>query len=290
MYLEALRYLTCPNVPTLPLTLEPGARTAPDGAIEHGWLRSPTGARYPIRDGIVDLVGPSVRPDSPAQLTNYLPPTAWAYERTWRPHALTLLSGEPFGYVRELPLVTGLAAADRGGLIVDIACSNGLYARALEQARAGAPGHVIGIDHALPMLRQARAYARAAGLRISYVRARAQKLPFADGSATVLAMGGSLNEIGDSNAALRELARTLTPTGRVVLMHLVQAERPLGRAMQQFLGLGGIVFQPLDRLNRQLAVAGLRLRAQWRYGVVAFSVLTPRPQGRGRLGVWRRSG
>jgi SAM-dependent methyltransferase len=276
MYPEALTYLTCPTAPTLPLTLEPGARTAPDGAIEHGWLRSPNGARYAIHDGVADLLGSAAHPDSPAQFTNYLPPTAWAYERTWRPRALTLLSGEPFGYARELPLITGLAGADRGGLIVDVACSNGLYARALEQARAGAPGHVIGIDHAMPMLRQARAYAHQAGLRISYVRARAQQLPFAPGSATILAMGGSLNEIGAADAALRELTRTLAPQGRVVLMNLAQAEDSRGRALQRLLGLGGIAFWPVDELNRRLAAAGLRLRAQWRYGVVVFSVLTRR--------------
>jgi SAM-dependent methyltransferase len=276
MYPEALLYLTCPTAPTLPLTLEPGALIAPDGAIERGWLQSPTGTRYPIRAGIADLLGPTVRPDSPAQITNYLPPTAWAYERFWRARALTLLSGEPFGYDRELPLITGLAAPQRGGLIVDVACSNGLYARALEQARGNTSGHVIGIDHALPMLEQARAYAKKAGLRISYVRARAQQLPFAPGSATALTMGGSLNEIGDADAALRELARTLAPQGRVVLMNLVQAEHAPGRALQQFLGLGGIDFWPLDRLNRRLAIAGLRLRAQWRYGVVLFSALTRR--------------
>lgn len=276
MYPEALAYLTCPTAPTLPLTLEPGAQYASDGAIETGCLSSPTGAQYRIRHGILDLLGSAVGPDSPAQLTNYLPPTAWAYERTWRPRALTILSSEPFGYDRELPLITGLAAADRGGLIVDIACSNGLYARALEQARGGTPGHVIGIDHALPMLRQARVFAQRAGLRISYVRAQAQRLPFAAGSARVLAMGGSLNEIGDADAALREMARTLAPDGRAVLMNLLQADGAAGRAVQRFLGLGGIAFWPLEQLNRRLTAAGLRLRAQWRYGVVAFSAVTRR--------------
>jgi ubiquinone/menaquinone biosynthesis C-methylase UbiE len=281
MYPEALAYLTCPTAPALPLALEPGAQRAPDGAIERGWLRSPAGARYPIRNGIADLLGAAARPDSPAQVANYVAPTAWAYERIWRPRALTILSGEPFGYDRELPLITGLAAPSRGGLIVDVACSNGLYARALEQARVGAPGHVIGIDHAMPMLLQARAYAQQAGLRISYVRARAQALPFAAGSANVLAMGGSLNEIGDAEAALRELTRTLAPAGRVVLMSLVRAERPAGMALQQFLGLGGIAFWPLDQLNRRFAAAGLRLRAQWRYGVVVFSALTHRNKAAG---------
>jgi SAM-dependent methyltransferase len=273
MYPEALRFLTCPRHPVVPLALEPGARHAGD-AVLAGRLRCPTcRRRYPIADGVPDLLGPLALPDSPAQLTNYLAPTAWAYERTWRPRALTLLAGEPFGYDRELPLITGLAEPARGGLVVDVACSNGLYARALERARGAAPGHVIGLDHAMPMLREARARAEAEGLRITYVRAKAQALPFAPGAAAALAMGGSLNEIGDADAALRELRRVLAPAGRLVMMGLVGAEGLPGRALQAALGLGGIAFPPLAELNLRLAAAGLRLRAQWRYGVVVFSLL-----------------
>ncbi|MGB9634786.1 MAG: class I SAM-dependent methyltransferase, partial [Chloroflexaceae bacterium] len=124
------------------------------------------------------------------------------------------------------------------------------------------------------MLRQARAFARAEGLRISYVRARAEALPFAAGAASVLAMGGSLNEIGNAARALRELRRVLAPSGRVALMCLVRDEHAPGRAVQSFLGLAGVSFPTLEQLNRAFAVAGLRLRAQWRYRVVVFSLLT----------------
>jgi SAM-dependent methyltransferase/uncharacterized protein YbaR (Trm112 family) len=273
MYLEAIEQLTCPRHPGARLILADGARRAGDGAVERGSLRCPDcGANYPIASGVADLIGPNVRPDSPAQLTNYLAPTAWAYERVWRHRALTLLSGEPFGYERELPLLVGLAAPERPGLIVDVACSNGLYARAL--ARAGAAGPVIGVDHALPMLREARAYARRDGLRISYVRASAQALPFADGAATALVMGGSLNEIGDAGLALAELRRACAPAGRVALMSLVRGATPPGQALQGLLSFGGVAFPPLEELNRALAAAGLRLRAQWQHRVVVFSLLT----------------
>lgn len=276
MYPDAIEQLACPRHPQARLTLEPGARRAADGAVERGRLRCPAcGALYPITGGVADLLGRAARPDSPAQLTNYLAPTAWAYERAWRHRALSLLSGEPFGYERELPLVVGLAASERPGLIVDVACSNGLYARALARARPAAAGPLVGLDHALPMLRQARAFARRDGLRISYVRASAQALPFADGAAAALVMGGSLNEIGDAPAALAELRRACAPAGRVALMSLVRAATPPGRALQTLLGPGGVAFPPLDELNRLLAAAGLRLRAQWQHRVVVFSLLTP---------------
>ncbi|NNJ13011.1 methyltransferase domain-containing protein [Chloroflexales bacterium ZM16-3] len=274
MYPESLKFLTCPRHADTPLALERGARADVGGAILRGRMRCPAcGARYVIRDGILDLLGPLALPNSPTQLVNYLAVTAWGYERLWRPRALTLLSGEPLGYKRELPLIVGLVAPERGGLFLDVACSNGLYARAIERARGGAVGHTIGIDHSMPMLRQAQAFARAEGLRISYVRAKAQALPIASGSAAGLVMGGSLNEIGDADGALSELHRTLAPAGRCMMMGLVRAERKAGRALQGVLGVGGVGFWPLAELNRRMAEAGLRLRAQWQYGVVVFSLL-----------------
>ncbi|PMP78601.1 MAG: methyltransferase type 11, partial [Roseiflexus castenholzii] len=131
------------------------ARRDAAGEIISGTLHCVCGAVYPIRDGIADFLGPP-RPPTIAQLTNELSATAWAYERLWRPFALTLLSGESFPYQRELALVTEWIEATRGGLMVDVACSNGLYARALARAIRHVPGHVVGIDHARPMLREAR--------------------------------------------------------------------------------------------------------------------------------------
>jgi SAM-dependent methyltransferase len=277
MYLELLGQLCCPACPGERLTLEPGAHIDEDeSAVHSGKLRCAACARrYRIAHGIVDLLGLAYLPDSPAQVSNFLPPTAWAYERTWRPRALSLLTGEPFGYARELPLLRELMQPQRGGLYIDVACSNGLYARALAEGLHSAPGHVVGIDHAWPMLRQARSFAQRAGLRISYIRARAQALPFAEGTAAGVAMGGSLNEIGDAAGSLREMRRVLAPAGRCVLMNLLRAEQPAGRALQRVLAAGGIRFWTLAQLNARLEAAALRRVAQWRYGVVAFSLLLP---------------
>ncbi|RRR68410.1 MAG: class I SAM-dependent methyltransferase [Candidatus Viridilinea halotolerans] len=275
MYPEALPYLRCPYEPTQALHLLPEAHAAADGAILTGRLRcTGCGRHYTIRAGVADLLPRYRLPASPTQITNALPLTAWLYERLWRPRALSLLSGVALGYERELPLLTELAAAQRGGLMVDVACSSGLYARHLERARGNAPGHVIGIDHAFPMLRQARKLAQQEGLRISFVRAQAQVLPLADGAATFVAMGGSLNEIGDSRAALQQMRRVMAHDGRCFLMCLVAAERTLGQAVQHMLALGGLEFLPLATLNQRLRGTGLRLRAQWCYGPVALSLLT----------------
>lgn len=269
-----LPLITCPRHRETVLTVERIDREV-DGIIETGRLRCPQCATgYPISAGILDLLGQQW-PGSIAQFVNILPPAAWAYERTWRPLALSMLSGEQFPLERELALITELAGVDRGGLMIDVGCSNGLYARALEQARrrSGADGFVVGIDLSLPMLQEARQRARREDLRISFIRASAQALPFATGTANVLVMGGSLNEIGDIQAALAEWRRLLASRGRGVMMSLAAASNPPGRAFQQFLEVGGLQFPTVDELNQHFARAGLHLRAQWQYGIVVFSVV-----------------
>jgi SAM-dependent methyltransferase/uncharacterized protein YbaR (Trm112 family) len=268
VYSELLPFFACPLCHTS-LALSGETRDA-SGEILTGQLACPAcGARYPIRAGIADFLG-APSPPTPAQTTNEWPLTAWVYERGWRPFALTLLSRQPFPYRRELPLIVDLMEPARGGLYLDVACSNGLYARALARTMRGAPGHVAAFDHSLPMLEQARRYARNAGLRISFVRAEAQALPVASGQAAGVAIGGSLNEIGDVNGCLAEARRTLQPGGRFVAMTLARAESSPGRALQAALGTGGITFWTAADLAAMLRAHNLPTRTQQQYGLVMF--------------------
>jgi SAM-dependent methyltransferase len=268
MYDELLPSLRCPTCASV-LDLRDRRCDAGDEIIS-GALHCACGAVYPIREGIADFLGPP-RPLTIAQLTNELPATAWTYERLWRPFALTLLSGESFPYQRELTLVTGWVDAARGGLVIDVACSNGLYARALARAMRPFTGHVVGIDHALPMLREARQRARAVGVRVSYLRASAQALPFASSAAQGVTIGGSLNEIGDLVACLREVRRVLVDDGRFVAMTLLAAQGVVGRAVQMALAPGGIAFWSREELLTQFRTAGLRLERYEQYGIVIFT-------------------
>jgi ubiquinone/menaquinone biosynthesis C-methylase UbiE len=223
---------------------------------------------------VADFLG-SRRPETPAQVTNDWPLTAWVYERAWRPFALSLFSGAPFPYRRELPLMTRMMRTPRGGLYLDVACSNGLYARALARTMRGADGHVAGVDHSLPMLAQAWRLARDAGLRISYLRARAQALPIAAGQAAGVAIGGSLNEIGDLDTCLAEVRRTLRSDGRYVAMTLARAASAYGRLFQRLLGPGGIQFWSADELEARFARHGLRAVERQQYGLVMFHLAVP---------------
>lgn len=269
MYPDALPHLRCPMCRA---TLRLEQQELADGELVGGALAcGGCDARYPVRQGVADFLG-DPRPPTLTQVTNEWPATAWVYERAWRPFALTLLSRRRFPYRRELPLLARLARPERGGLWLDVACSNGLYARALTRAMRGAPGHVIAIDHSLPMLVEARRLALAAGLRISFARARAQALPVAGAAASGVAVGGSLNEIGDLDACLAEVRRTLAPGAPFVAMTLARAATPPGRAVQALLGPGGVVFWTPDELAARFARHGLHVREREQYGLVLFTM------------------
>jgi SAM-dependent methyltransferase/uncharacterized protein YbaR (Trm112 family) len=273
VYQEIVAYLLCPTCHQ-PVSLQ-HAQTDRRAEIVGGDLVCDGCALcYPIRAGVADFLG-SRQPATPAQMTNDWPLTAWVYERAWRPFALSLLSGAPFPYRRELPLMARMMQAQRGGLYLDVACSNGLYARALARTMRGADGHVAGIDHSLPMLAQARRFACDAGLRISYLRATAQALPIASGQAAGVAIGGSLNEIGDLDTCLAEVHRTLRPDGRYMAMTLARAATAYGRLFQHLLGPGGIQFWSLDELEAYFGRHGLRTIERQQYGLVMFHLAVP---------------
>jgi ubiquinone/menaquinone biosynthesis C-methylase UbiE/uncharacterized protein YbaR (Trm112 family) len=273
VYQEIVAYLRCPTCQQ-PVSLR-HAQTDRWAEIVGGDLVCDgCASRYPIRAGVADFLG-SRQPATPAQMTNDWPVTAWVYERAWRPFALSLLSGARFPYRRELPLMARMIQTQRGGLYLDVACSNGLYARALARTMRGADGHVAGIDHSLPMLAQARRFACDAGLRISYLRATAQALPIAAGQAAGITIGGSLNEIGDHDMCLAEVYRTVRPDGRYVAMTLARAATAYGRLFQRLLGPGGIQFWSSDELEAHFARHGLRTIERQQHGLVMFHLAVP---------------
>ena len=269
MYRELMSYLQCSRcaAPVLDLVVRREEHDEiTEGALHCAQCRS----AMPIVRGIVDALADRL-PLRPAQLVNYTSVGAWSYERLWRWQALSLLSGQRFPLREELRLVRGLMEPQRGGLIVDAACSTALYARALV-----APSNiVVAVDHAWSMLHEARKYALHEGKRISFVRASVQTLPLRTGSANGYAMGGSLNEIGDIAAMLREAHRVTSNDGRFVTMNLTRASTALGRLLQDVLATGGLEFPTARNVARRFTAADWRLMAQWQWGVVMISLLRP---------------
>ncbi len=228
---------------------------------------------FPIRDGILDLL-PDAPALSPAQWSNTLWPSAHFYEQIWRVRALSLLTGEPFPIAREMARINRWLAPERGGVFVDVGTSHGLYARniARQLRDHGAPGTVIALDVAFPMLRRARELILAKGYTtIDPVRARGQALPLPSGSVDGVVNGGTFNEMGAQARALAEVRRVLKPDGCYVMLSLLAGRTSIGHAVQRLLAMSGIIFPTMEETNALLAAAGLTITDQERYGIALFT-------------------
>jgi uncharacterized protein YbaR (Trm112 family) len=255
MNLAHLAYLQCPTCQT-PLSHI-------SGDAETGWVECTSQHRFAIEHGVLDLLGPA-RPLSMAAQSNEWALTAWAYERLWRPYALSILSGRAFPLATELEYICGDIRQPR--VIVDVACSNGLYARAMQTAYPDA--HVIGVDRALPMLLEAQRRASAARLPISYVRADARALPIAAHIADVVAVGGSWNEMEQLELVVSELVRISRPFATLRSMGLTAATTQIGQVIQQLASTGGIHFLQPETFIALLTAHGWQVTNLQQHGIV----------------------
>ncbi len=247
-----------------------------DGIILSGTTRLPaTGETYRVKSGYLDLLKGRLGGDNAANLTNFLPGAGRGYEPLWRVRSLDLLTGEEFSNGRELEIIAEKVDLKRGGLFLDLGCSAGLYTRNLALS-LGDAGDVVGIDISPSMLREAARRSRKSGARPSFVRADAASLPFADASFSGAVCGGTLNELGDPAAALRETRRVLAPGSRLAIMGILRAGTPNGRLLQRFLSTGGIRFFALEELQGMLDAAGFDPDPVTTHGAVFFAAATRR--------------
>ena len=238
---------------------------------------------YPITpDGIVDAVGRLDRPLSLVQRSGQWPLTAAVYDRFWRRRALSLLAGVSFPPDLEIEIVARTVELESAQVLLDNACGNAYYGRALAKAmdRQSAGGIVIANDLSLPMLEKALEYARSEGVaeRILFVRSDSERMPFASGSIDAITCGGSFNEFQSPGAYLAETRRVLRPGGRMSLMCQVRSPRPLAAAFQRLIGrIGGLRFPPHEELIESLG-GFLSVEAVLHVGSVFLSKLKRREQ------------
>jgi arsenite methyltransferase len=89
-----------------------------------------------------------------------------------------------------------------GERVVDVGC--------------GASGRVIGVDMTPAMLTKARRSAEEGHFsNVAFREGYGEALPVPDGWANVIILNGVLNLMPDKSAALKEMARTLNPGGRL---------------------------------------------------------------------------
>lgn len=255
--------IACPWCGTGDLT--PTRPIPRDGRLIDGGLSCPSCGRVSeVRGGIWHAMGDRRPHRTLAQLSNVVPPVPHLYERAWRTRSLSLLSRDPLPIAEELDRLRSALLPGDDRPMADVACSEGLYARAL--AAAGSP--VLAVDHSLGFLR--RTALRSASLRVAPVRALAQHLPVRSGSLAGAAMGGSLNEIGDRPRAVAELVRVLRPGGRGFLMSLAPAGTRSGRVAQAMARPAGIGFPDDSDLSAWLSGADARSISTEARGVVRF--------------------
>ncbi len=253
MYAELIPVLACPWCRAGGLT--------PDRALPSGervmdlTLNCPACSKASqVTDGIWMAMGPAHRQRSIAQYTNVWP-NAIFYESLWRPGALNRFSGRRFPLAEELGELTAALTPKPGDLMIDIAASEGLYARTLSASGAT----VLAVEHSIPFLRKVLRRAQRANARVVPVYAIAQRLPVIDGACQGVAIGGSMNEIGDRLGATAEMTRVAAPGASVFSMHLLTARTPFGRALQAGIRPAGIGFASSDEWNRLFTTHGLEL-------------------------------
>jgi len=103
-----------------------------------------------------------------------------------------------------------------GQHMLDVGCGTGIVARSVAQ-RLGANATIAAIDRSPRMLAVAREVAEREGAAVDWCEARAERLPFADGSFDRVLCQFALVYFDDRGQALAECARVLKPGGLLAL-------------------------------------------------------------------------
>ena len=143
--------------------------------------------------------------------------------------------------------VVGEVRRAKPGRILDVATGTG--ALAIAMARRIRDVQVLGVDLSEQMLAVARRKIEARGLdgRIVLDRGDAERLAVADASVDVATVAFGVRNFGDLGAGLRELARTIKPGGKVVILEFSRPRNRVFRALYEFYSykilprIGGLV-------------------------------------------------
>jgi SAM-dependent methyltransferase len=209
------------------------------------------------RDGYLDAVVRDLNQEGLARELMQDGVFSTVYERWWRPAAGRAAKGAfgP-GMSDERRIARLLLALGPGDGVLDVACGTGSFARDFARA-VGPSGLVVGIDASRPMLERAVAQGRADRLdNLAFVHGDAAALPFRDASFDAVCCFAALNLFAEPWKALDQIARVLTPGGRVALFTSCRSRsRPLRMAESALTARSG-----LRMFGQDEVVAALRER------------------------------
>jgi demethylmenaquinone methyltransferase / 2-methoxy-6-polyprenyl-1,4-benzoquinol methylase len=133
-----------------------------------------------------------------------------------------------------------------GQQVLDIAGGTGDLARAFAK-RVGPTGTVVHTDINLAMLRQGRDRLLDEGLVLPTVICDGEKLPFASNSFDLVSVAFGLRNMTHKESALAEMARTLRPGGRLLVLEFSKVAQPLSKAYDWY------SFNVLPRIGQWVA-------------------------------------
>ncbi len=118
--------------------------------------------------------------------------------------------------------------------VLDVATGTGDLAFELVRRMPGA--EVTGVDLSAGMLDAARCKAAARGLkeRVAFVQGDAERLDFGDAAFDAATVAFGVRNFGDLDVGLRELARTIKPGGRVVILEFSRPRNRWFRALYEW--------------------------------------------------------
>lgn len=212
-----------------------------------------TGAEFPYRDGILDLL-PNQGPKTLSQRSLDTALTAWLYDGARE--RILKLAGLP-DFATEVESIRSRLQPHPGDVVVDLACGHGNFT--MEWARmVGADGLVIGLDVSRSML--ARAAARVAGSQatnVLLIHGDAHHLPIASGSVRRVNCSGGFHAFPDLPRALREISRISAPGAVLTASMFAENPRHQHPRLRELLKVKlGLHFVPLLWLGEQLGALG----------------------------------
>lgn len=145
--------------------------------------------------------------------------------------------------------VVGIAGVRPGQRVLDLAGGTGDLTRQFS-ARVGSSGQVILADINASMLAEGRRRLVDRGVlgNVAYVRADAERLPFADGSFDCVCMAFGLRNVTHKDRALRSIRQVLRPGGALFVLEFSRVTAPLLRSLYDAYSFG-----ILPRLGRLVA-------------------------------------
>jgi ubiquinone/menaquinone biosynthesis C-methylase UbiE len=129
----------------------------------------------------------------------------------------------PIANEAALKLIVEAAQAGPADEVLDVACGGGIVVCAF----AAVVKHATGIDMTQAMLDRARTLATEKGVaNVTWREGEVERLPFPDGSFTIVVTRFAMHHLLDPAAVFREMMRVCVPGGRIVVVDTYASDEP----------------------------------------------------------------